>query len=232
MVPILVITLREVIEACLIVATLLGLTAHLHQKGQVQSIFVAAISALIVSFVAVALASFFGFSIHPLIDTPVYKGITSVVSALFITWAIFTLHGQFAQQKMHWLSHMQKAASGKGLFAFTFIAVLREGIEIVTFLATLYVTTPPYTMISGFVGGVASGVVISILFFQAIIRVPVYWVFRITSYLLILFAGNMLAQGIGTLLGVFPFHNAASVPAIAALAYIFVIHRRVFVNSR
>lgn len=235
MVPTLLITLREVIEASLIVATILGILTKLNQKKQIKTVWVATILALAASFLLVLGGSLIGVNVARVFEGPGVEGALYVLSAFFVTWAVFFLHNHFAKKKMQLLSRIRDTLTANGIFAFTFIAVFREGIEITLFLSTLYITNTPITIIGGFGGGLMLGIFISFLFFRATIRMPVFWAFRATSFLLILFAGNLLAQGVGELLKFIPFHIANSMstlPLIAATSYIFLMHRWVFVLKR
>lgn len=236
MFPTLLITLREVIEATLIVATILGILVREHRENDCKTVWTATIAALILSFFLVLGGSLVGVNVSRVFGGPLFEGGVYVVSAFFVTWAVFFLHSRFAQKKMLLLSRMRETLARDGIFALTFIAVLREGIEITLFLTTIYLTSTPVAIVSGFFGGIALGLSISFLFFRAIVRVPVYWAFRATGFLLIFSAGGLLAQGVGDLLETGPFPNLTgsihTLPLIAATTYIYLMHRRVFVRSR
>lgn len=227
MIPTLLITLREVIEASLIVATILGMLTKAKLKNHIKTVWVATSAALAISFFLVFGGSMIGVNIQQ-IYTATTEGILYIVSAFFITWAVFFLHNQFGRKKMHLLQTMKETIARRGIFMLTFTAVLREGIEIALFLSTVYLTSRPVAIITGFAGGIVLGILISALFFSATVRMPVYWAFRATSFLLIIFAGQLLAKGVGE----FRFNTIQTLPALAGLTYIFLMHRWVFVRSR
>lgn len=227
MIPTLLITFREVIEAALIVATILGMLVKLNLQQKIKTVWAASVSALAASFLIVYVASIAGTSIQKIYSSTT-EGILYIISALFVTWAVFFLHTRFGRKKMHQLETLKHDIVGPGLFLLTFTAVMREGMEIALFLSTIYLTSSPAAIVLGFTGGILFGVAVSILFFHASIRIPVYWAFRVASYLLILTAGNLLAQGVSD----FPVRNVTTIPTIAALTYIFLMHRWVFVRSR
>lgn len=227
MIPTLLITLREVVEASLIVATILGMLVKLNQRERMKTVWVAAISALFISFLLVFGGSLVGLNIQKLYTGNV-EGVLFILSACFITWAVFFLHNQFGHKKVHFLQTMKDSLERRGLFILTFTAVLREGIEVALFLSTIYLTSTPAAIVTGFAGGAAIGIIISFAFFTASIRMPVFWAFRGTSLLLIIFAGGLLAQGIGE----FRLNTVQTLPTIVGLTYIFLMHRWVFVHSR
>lgn len=266
MIPTLLITLREVIEASLIVATILGILVKLNQKESIRIVWSAAASALAVSFLLVFAGSSIGVNVQKLYrgpSEPLSEGILFIVSAFFVTWAVFVLHKHFARKKMHILQQVKDTLArdeNRGIFFLTFTAVLREGIEIVLFLSTMYLTSSPPAIIAGFAGGVTLGLLVSLLFFSATIRMPVYYAFRVTSFLLIIFAGGLLARGIGEFVEFIPIpmlptltftflpmtstflggliqtmfgitRNMHATAAISYITYIFIMHRRVFLRS-
>ena len=86
------ITLREVIEASLIVATILGILTKLHQKKGVRTVWVATSAAAGVSIAILGAASVFGVKIQEVYSGKIeefIEGILMATSAVFITWAVF-----------------------------------------------------------------------------------------------------------------------------------------------
>lgn len=204
MIPTLLITLREVVEASLIVATILGILVKENQKKQMRMVWSASISALITSFILVFTGSFIGIHIGNILENPQVEGLLSILSALCITTAVFFIHSHFAHKKAQFLSHIRDSIASDGIFAFTFLAVFREGIEITLFLSSLYITNSSLAIVSGFSIGILLGIGISVLFFRTTLKMPIFWAFRVTSFLLIIFAGGLLARGLGEFLEIYP----------------------------
>ena len=202
MLPAFLITFREVIEASLIVATILGILVKLNQKKGIKTVWYATGLAAFMSILFLALGSFFGLKMQELYSGKVeelIEGIFMITSAVFITWAVFFLHKYFSKYKIHLLKKIKETVEKeeqKGLFIFVFTAVFREGFEIVLFLSTIYFSSNPQNIFAGFMGGLAGGLVVSLGLFGATLRMPVYLAFRATSILLILFAGGLLVHGI------------------------------------
>lgn len=202
MLPAFLITFREVIEASLIVATILGILTKLNHRKSIKTVWVATIGAATLSIVLLILGSFAGIKIQELFEGKVeqlFEGTFMVISAIFITWAVFVLHNYFATYKTHLLAKIKQTVEHpkqqKGLFILAFTAVFREGFEIVLFLSTIFLSDNPVSIFAGFAGGALSGILISIALFTATLRLPVYYAFRTTSVLLILFAAGLLAHG-------------------------------------
>ena len=201
MFPSLLITFREVIEAALIVATILGILAKVGQKGQMRTVWLATAAATIVSISLLAGASLAGVKIQQVYTgttEEVIEGILMTASAAFITWAVFFLHNYFGRYKTKLLAHLKKTVEQgerRGLFALVFTAVFREGFEIVLFLSTIYLSSNSQQVLTGFAVGAFLALLVCFGLFAATIRMPVFYAFRATSALLILFAAGLLARG-------------------------------------
>src|SRR3989344_3194859 len=202
MLPAFLITFREVIEASLIVATILGILVRLKQKKAIKSVWFATIAAAGVSVFFLVLGSLICVKVQEVysgMTEGIIEGILMVISAVFITWAVFFLHNYFGRYKTHLLQKIKSSVEKeeqKGLFILTFVAVFREGFEIVLFLSMIYFSSDPRSILSGFALGTTGALLVSFGMFTAALKLPVFYAFRITSALLILFAGGLLARGI------------------------------------
>ena len=196
------ITLREVIEASLIVATILGILTKLTQQKNIRTVWVATGMAAVLSIALLGAASIFGVKIQEVYSRKIeefIEGLLMATSAVFITWAVFFLHKHFAQYKTHLLVNIHETITGVGqtaLFWLAFTAVFREGFEIVLFLSTIFFSSNPQAIFTGFAGGLVGGLLISFGLFATTLRLPVLLAFRATSALLILFAAGLFARGV------------------------------------
>lgn len=201
MLPSLLITFREVIEASLIVATILGILSKIGQKNEIRTVWFATICAGVLSIVLLLAGSVMGIKIQELytgITEKLIEGILMTISAIFITWAVFFLHNYFGRYKTILLSTLKEKVElqeQRGLFFLVFTAVFREGFEIVLFLSTIYFSSNPALILSGFAIGATAALMICFGLFTATIRMPIYYAFKMTSVLLILFAAGLLAHG-------------------------------------
>ncbi|MEO6508829.1 MAG: FTR1 family protein [Patescibacteria group bacterium] len=202
MLPSFLISFREVIEAALIVATILGILVKLNQTKGIKTVWIATAVASGVSVLLLLLGSLFGLEVQSIYTGKVEKlteGILLTTSAVFITWAVFFLHKYFSSYKVKLLQKLKSTVEKEeqnGLFILVFAAVFREGFEIVLFLSTIYFSSKPAEIFQGFGLGVVAGIIVSLALFSATIKLPIRYAFKTTSVLLILFAGGMLARGI------------------------------------
>lgn len=201
MLPSFLITFREVIEAALIVATILGILTKLGQKREIKTVWLATLLAALVSITLLVGGSVAGVKTQELYKSkePYIEGFLMIISAAFITWAVFFLHNYFGRYKTRLLSHLKETVERqeqRGLFILVFTAVFREGFEIVLFLSTIYFSSNPTQILGGFAAGAGAALLICFGLFAATLRMPVFYAFRVTSALLILFAAGLLSKGV------------------------------------
>src|SRR3989344_3874712 len=228
MLPALLITFREVIEASLIVATILGILVKLKQNKGIKTVWIATGVATLASILLLGLGSLLGFKVQEIYTgrtEEFIEGILMITSAVFITGAVFFLHKYFSRYKVHLLRKLKETVEKqeqKGLFVLVFTAVFREGFEIVLFLSTIYFSSDPQSIFSGFIGGFIGGLLVSLALFGATLRMPVYLAFKTTSILLILFAAGLLARG------VHEFAEAGMLPEIGTMTLTFLPQKGTF----
>lgn len=198
----LLISLREVIEATLIVATIVGLLSKLKQTSLIKTVVIATTAAILSSILFLMLGSLLGLQIQELYTgeiEEVIEGSLMMISAAFVTWAVFFLHNTFGKQKLELIEKINETVlegEKPALFVLVFTAVFREGFEIVLFLSTLYLSTDPQQIFTGFVTGLLLGLSFCYLVLKTTVKLPIYFAFRFTSVLLVLFAAGLFAQGI------------------------------------
>lgn len=218
MLPSFLITFREVIEASLIVATVLGILIKLGQTRAVKTVWFATAAATTLSFLLLGIGSVLGLKVQEFYTgktEEIIGGSLMILSAIFITWAVFFLHKYFSKYKVILLTKIKNKVENqeqRGLFLLVFTAVFREGFEIVLFLTTIYLSSNPNDIFAGFAGGMIGGLLVSIALFTATLRLPVFLAFRATSVLLILFAAGLLSRGIGE------FAHAGAVPELIKIS--------------
>lgn len=231
MIPTFLITFREVIEASLIVATILGILKKLNQRQHIKTVWRATLCAFVFSIGLLVFASLVGVKIQTIYTgkiEEIVEGSLMIVSAIFITWAVFFLHNYFSRYKLHLLTKIKETVERKeqkGLFILVFTAVFREGFEIVLFLSTIYFSSTPQTILTGFSSGLVGGLLVSLALFSATVRMSVRASFKTTSVLLILFAAGLLARG------VHEFGEIGLVPQVQSLTFLFIPSRGSFAGD-
>lgn len=212
MIAALLITLREGLEAALIIGIVLGVLRRMGQSDRRSEVWGGILAAVVVSVVAAVALNALGVAFEGR-GEEIFEGIAMLLAAGVLTWMILWMQGQGRQIQATLESDTRQAlASNKRgmLFGLAFIAVVREGIETVLFLtAAAFSATAAQTLIGGTLGlllAIALGIVIFVLGMRFNLRA----FFRVTGLLLILFAAGLLAHGLHEL------QEAAVLPTLIA----------------
>lgn len=221
MFPTFLITFREVVEASIIISLVVGILKKLNQYQSIRTVWLATISAIGLSFVLVILGSILGLKVHDFYEQyePFIEGALMILSSLFITWAVFFLHNfsSLSQRKLtKEITSSLSSTSSRGLFLLIFSSVFREGFEIVLFLSTLYFTSSPQQIISGFIIGVFSGIAVSLGIYRYTNKSDLLFATRTASIMLILFSAGLLIRGIHE------FTEVGLIPEVGTLALKFI----------
>ena len=192
------ITLREGLEAALIVGIVLSVLRRLGHADRARAVWAGVAAAVGVS-VAVGVAfNLLGVALEGR-GEEIFKGVTMLLAAVVLTWMIFWMQRQGRQIQTELERDVRNAAVAGGsgaLFALAFIAVVREGIETVLFLtAAAFSATPAQTLLGGALG-LAVAVGLGWLAFATGRRLNIRLFFRVTGLLLLLFAAGLVAQGV------------------------------------
>ena len=210
MLPSYLLSLREGIEAALIIGILLGALRQMRRAELSSSVWVGVISASLLSVLASIFLTVLGLSLEGRTEQ-IFEGITMLLAASVLTWMIFWMSRQSRNIKGELESGVHRAAfeGGKrGLFVLAFLAVLREGIELALFLAAaVFASDVQQTLIGTFLGlGIA--ILLGWSLFATTVRLDLRRFFRVTGFLLILFAAGLVAHG------VHEFNEAGLLPAV------------------
>ncbi len=190
-------SLREGLEAALIIGILLGALRRFGRGELGRFIWYGVAVAAVVSAAAAGGLVAAGIGLEGRAE-PIFEGVMLILAASFLTGMIFWMQRQGAAWRATLAAGVQEAASrtgGWGLFAVAFLAVVREGIE----LALLLVATTLQGSLAATGLGVALGIgtaaVIGALLYQGVLRLNLAVFFRVTNILLLLFAAGMIGLG-------------------------------------
>lgn len=203
MLPGLLLALREGVEAALVVGILLGVLRKLERPDLIASLWYGVLTALITSALVAVGLNLAGASLEGPAE-PIFEGTTLLLAAGLLTWMILWMHRQSRFMKVKLEANVRQAlareSAGPGkraLFGVTFLAVVREGIELALFLVAAGLASNPGQELSGALLGLAAAVGIGWLLFTSTRRLPLSAFFRFTNILLILFAAGLVSRGIG-----------------------------------
>ncbi len=198
MIASLVITLREGMEAALIVGIVLGVLRKLGQGQRSRPVWAGVLAAVIVSIVAGLGLSALGVAFDGR-GEEIFEGIAMLLAAVVLTWMIFWMQRQGRQNQTELENDVRRAVgeqSAWALFGLAFVAVVREGIETVLFLTAASFSTGAVETLVGGALGLLIAIALGWLVFAAGKRLDVRSFFRATSVVLILFAAGLAAHGL------------------------------------
>jgi high-affinity iron transporter len=204
-------SLREGLEAALVIGIVLGALRKINRPDLKPAVWAGVISAVIVSLLAGVLLTVLGMSFDGKVEE-IFEGFTMLLAAGILTWMIFWMNRQGRYLRADVESEVQKSATAgsqpRALFGLAFLAVVREGIELALFLtATGFVARAGQTLIGGLLG-LAAAIVLGWLLFSTTLRLDLRRFFRVTGVLLILFAAGLVAHG------VHEFNEAGWIPSV------------------
>lgn len=187
-------SLREGLEAALIIGILLGAVRRFGRGELGRFIWYGVAAAVAASAAAAGGLVAAGIELEGRAEA-VFEGVMLILAAGFLTGMIFWMRRQGAVWRASLAADVREAAvvtGGWGLFAIAFLAVAREGIE----LALLLVATTLQGALAatglGLALGIGAAAVIGILLYQGVLRLNLAVFFRITNVLLLLFAAGMI----------------------------------------
>jgi high-affinity iron transporter len=195
----LLITLREGLEASLIVGIILAYLARTDNRQSFKFVWLGVALAVLVSLVAGGLVYLLMGELSGQAGE-IFEGVAMFVAVGVLTWMIFWMRKQAVDIKAHLQAQIQSVltrGSSLGLLLLAFVVVVREGIETALFLfaATRVAESAALFTLGGLLGlAIAIGVGYGI--YQGTSKLNLRTFFNATSVVLILFAAGLLAHGI------------------------------------
>jgi high-affinity iron transporter len=199
-------SLREGLEAALVIGILLGAVRRL-QPGDPRPARAIWLGSAAAAIVCVLLAVVLNSLSADLTGTAqaAFEGVTLLLAAGLLTWMIFWMQGQGKRMSTQLSGEVRRAVAGESrapvaslsaLTSIAFLAVLREGVELALFLAAAAFATGGGATIAGALLGLAAAAGLGGLLFAGTLRLSIGRFFQVTSVLLILFAAGMAAYGV------------------------------------
>ena len=210
MLPSFLLSLREGIEAALIIGILLGALRQVRRTELIPSVWLGTILAVVLSLLGGILLTSLGLSFEGAAEQ-IFEGITMLLAAALLTWMIFWMSRTARDLKSNMEGEVQRAALGagrRGVFFVAFLAILREGIELALFLTASVFASDTLQTLLGALLGLGTAILLGWSIFAAIIRLDLRRFFQVTGFLLILFAAGLVAHG------VHEFNEVGWIPAV------------------
>ena len=192
----LVITLREGVEAALIVGIVLGCLKKTGRQRWNQIVAWGVFAAILASLGA-------AYLVHRLnVEEDAYEGWLMLAGSVFVAsmvawmWRAGKRMKQEIETKLRDLSKEPSRTAAAGLFLFVFLMVFREGVETVLFLAAVSLRTNELLNFMGGLIGLGLAIGLGIAFFKGSVKVDLRKFFSVTSLVLFVVAAQLLASGV------------------------------------
>ncbi len=194
----LIIVFREVVEAGLVIGIVLAATRGIDRRGWWVSLGILAgvLGASVVAIFAGAISNAFAGSGQELLNATVL-----IIAVISLTWHNVWMaeHGRELVAELRRVG--DDVSSGRrpltALAVVVFVAVMREGSEIVLFLYGIVVAgTSMAALLTGGALGLLAGAAVTGLSYFGLIAIPTRYIFQVTSVLLALLAAGMAAQAV------------------------------------
>ena len=222
MLPTFLLSLREGLEAALIIGIVLGAVSKIHRKDLAPTVWLGALSAVGVSILTAIILTNFGMSLEEKAEM-IFEGITMLLAAGILTWMIFWMGKQARFLKSELEDGISKAAASTGkraVFTLAFMAVVREGVELAIFITAAFFAGDPNQVMSntiqtlaGTILGLGTAALLGYTIFATTVRLDLRKFFQVTGILLILFAAGLVAHG------VHEFNEVGWIPVIIEHVY-------------
>lgn len=208
-IPTFVITLREGVEATLVAGIVLAILAKSNRRHLFRWVFLGAIAGVFIS-------SILGFAAQTLIggfSGQVYylaKGVFSVAAIVMLSWMLFWMTQQARTVKRDIEASVGQALTDErkaawSIFTLVAVAVLREGAEIVLFIAGSFgadatqVGLAQYSPALGCILGIVTALLIGTAIFKFGAKINMRLFFQILGTLLLLIVSGLVITSLSAL---------------------------------
>ena len=192
----LVITLREGVEAALILGIVLGYLKKTGRQAWSRYVWWGLVAAVAASLAA-------AYVVHRFeVIEDAYEGWLMLVGAVFVATMVYWMWRtgkrlkHDIESRLSELSASPSRRAACGLFLFVFLMVFREGAETVLFLAAVSLRTTELLNFIGGVLGLGLAVALGVAFFQGSVKVDLRKFFAVTTMVLFVVAAQLLVSGV------------------------------------
>ena len=201
LIPSLLITFREALEAALIVAIMVTYLKKVGKGELARYAYLGSLAAVVISLVlGVGIQMVYGGMNK--VTAELFEGVASLTAVAVLTYMIFwmTKHSKNIRGELE--EKLDIAVSQGELYSIVslaFVAVFREGLETVLFLTTTFVQDAAGTIL-GVIAGTAIVLVLAVLLMEGTYQLDIKKFFGYTSILLIVFSAGLAGYGVHELI--------------------------------
>jgi len=187
-----IVTLREGVEAALIIGITLAYLNKIGRPDLRKSVFAALGSAFVASIGVVVLLFRFQF------NEDLFEVWVMLAASFFVVTMIVFMMRTGRKLKGQIEGRLESLAGGSqlGIFLFVFLMVLREGAETVLILSAVSLDSSALLSFLGTLFGVLAAVLFGVMFVKGSVRINLQKFFRVTTVILFFVAAQLLVSGL------------------------------------
>lgn len=196
MIESLIIALREGVEVALVLGILIAYIRKIHRPSLVSTVYIGLGAAIVASIIGAIIMQ------RLAIDHELLEGYFMIVAAVFVgtmvVWMWFTgkrirteIEGkvnEIVDATTAWQMHA-------GMFVFTFLMVVREGVETAIFLQAVAMSTTTWFSLIGALLGFGIATAFAVVFIRGSLKIDIARFLKVTAITLLIFVAQLLVNG-------------------------------------
>jgi len=194
-----VLAFREGLEAALIISIILGVITRLERRQLIPVVWLGTAAGVALSL-AIAFALVRAGLEFEGVSEEVFEAATMLLAAGILTWMVFWMQKSSAGLRSSLENRVNQGQGCWQVFMLSFLAVLREGVELALFLLAIGFAMDNRQVLTGALLGLAAAVFAGQIWFRTSNRLALRKFFQITNILLLFFAAGLFALGIHALI--------------------------------
>ena len=198
MFPAFLLSLREGLEAALLVGLTIGVLTRIGRLDLRRQVWLGVALASSLSIVIALALQRIGVALEGPAEQ-VFEGMTMLLAAAVLTWMIFWMRTQARKMQTGLEAEVRRAAqagTSTAVFSIAFLAVFREGVELALFLTAATFQVDVAATLYGGLLGLATAMALGYLLYGASVRLDLRAFFQVTGLLLLLFAAGLVGHAV------------------------------------
>jgi high-affinity iron transporter len=198
------IIVREGIEAMLVLGAIIAYLMKAGQRKSLRHVYLGAILGVVCSFIVAAILYSMGMG-NGSEQQEIIEGVTALIAVCMLYWVSNWMLSKSETEA--WNNYIKKQVAGAAVtgsvFALAFtawLAVFREGAEVVLFLYPLVTSTDPMVIWGGILVGFVVLAIIFVIMRVYSVKLPLKPFFMVMSTLMFIMAISFLGSGITELI--------------------------------
>jgi high-affinity iron transporter len=194
-----VLAFREGLEAALIISIVLGVITRLDKRHLIPTVWLGAAAGVVLSLGIAFVLVRTGLEFEGEREE-VFEAVTMLLAAGILTWMVFWMQKSASGLRSTLETRVNQGQGRWQIFMISFLAVLREGVELALFLLAAGFAMENQQVLSGALLGLAAAIFAGLIWFRYSNRLALRKFFQITNIILLLFAAGLFALGIHELI--------------------------------